>query len=335
MNQVAMLDGENEGEITGGEEIIAKFFSVMEEVKSQLEQLEQLESLDRGTCLRLCDVFIDVEASGNANIGHFYRSMNSKEGQVKAKEHFEKARNLSKTMRLKEAEISVSEMNQIISELESELSGNVVHDEELDVIYLQRDYHKCLERYGGQSSCITIHTGVALSRALITEYRTIEAEILLSKLVDISLRTHGHDHRASKDAMSGPTLARERKVVVRFEDVSGWFQALRYENEGEDCVVQGPIADPRNVDEEEQRSYESTRIIPFPGTPVICHGLQKAVHLNGKIGDVRDLDLKAMEDGSIDINRCVVHFEDKSLAPVKVKPTNLRVLFDLPKAHDA
>uniref|UniRef100_A0A7S2Q2N5 Uncharacterized protein n=1 Tax=Skeletonema marinoi TaxID=267567 RepID=A0A7S2Q2N5_9STRA len=81
MNQVAMLDGENEGEITGGEEIIAKFFPVMEEVKSQLEQLEQLESLDRGTCLRHCDVFIDVEASGNANIGHFYRSMNSKEGK--------------------------------------------------------------------------------------------------------------------------------------------------------------------------------------------------------------------------------------------------------------
>jgi len=99
--------------------------------------------------------------------------------------------------------------------------------------------------------------------------------------------------------------------------------------------VQGPIAFEKNVDEEEQRSYESTRIIPFPGTPVICHGLQKAVHLNGEIGDVRDLDLKAMEDGSIDINRCVVHFEDKSLAPVKVKPTNLRVLFDLPKADDA
>jgi len=211
--------------------------------------------------------------------------MNSKEGQLRAKEHFEKARDLSKTIRIKvkEAEVSVSEMNQLISELESELSGNEVHDEELDVIYLQRKYHKCLGRHG-QSSCVTIHAGVSLANALLDEYRTIEAEMLLSKLVDISLRTHGHDHRASKDAMSVLTSARERKVVFRFDDVSGGFQALRYENEGEDCVVQGPFADPRNVDEEEQFSFESTRIIPFSGTPVVCHGLQKAVHLNGKIG---------------------------------------------------
>jgi hypothetical protein len=32
--------------------------------------------------------------------------------------------------------------------------------------------------------------------------------------------------------------------------------------------------------------------------PVVCHGLQNAAHLNGTIGDVRDLDIKEKEDGS-------------------------------------
>lgn len=78
-----------------------------------------------------------------------------------------------------------------------------------------------------------------------------------------------------------------------------------------------------------------------PGTPVVCHGLQNSAHLNGKIGDVRNLDVKEKEDGSKyfdkDIDRCVVYFEDRSrsLAPVKVKAKNLRVLFDLLKADNA
>ncbi|KAK1740089.1 hypothetical protein QTG54_009039 [Skeletonema marinoi] len=315
MTQMVMLDGKNEGEKAGGEEIIAKFISVMEEMKSQLEQLEQLkqlESLDWGTCLRLRDDLTDLEANGNANIGHFYRRLNSNEGLFKAKEQFEKARDLFKTMHTMEAETSLAKMKQNISELESELSGNEVHDEELDVIYLQRDYHRCLGIYG-QSSSATIYAGVALAKALLDERRTIEAEKLLSNLVDISRRTHGHEHRSTKSVLSVLTSARERKVVIRFEGFSGWFQALRYENEGEDCVVQGPIAFESNVDEEEQCSFDSTDIIPFPGTPVICHGLQKAAHLNGKIGDVRDLDVKEKEDGSKyfdkDIDRCVVHFK--------------------------
>ena len=72
-----------------------------------------------------------------------------------------------------------------------------------------------------------------------------------------------------------------------------------------------------------------------------CHGLKKAAHLNGEIDDVRDIDMKKKEDGSkyfdIDIDRCVVHFEDKNLAPVpvpvKVKTTNLCVVFDFAKSR--
>eukprot|EP00984_Skeletonema_dohrnii_P029819 scaffold20708_cov118-Skeletonema_dohrnii-CCMP3373.AAC.3 len=167
MNQMAMLNGENEGEKAGGEKLFAKFFLVMEEVEMN-SQLEQLESLDRGRCLRIRAAFTNLEANGNANIGHFYRRLKSNEGLLKAKEHYEKARDLFKTIHTMEAEMSVSEMKQNISKLESELSGNEVHDEGGRVIYLQRDYHKFLGRYG-QSSCVTIHAGVALARALLSE----------------------------------------------------------------------------------------------------------------------------------------------------------------------
>lgn len=66
------------------------------------------------------------------------------------------------------------------------------------------------------------------------------------------------------------------------------------------------------------------------GTPVIVHGLKrgkrdKAVRLNGRIGDARKYDEETQ--------RYEVHFEDKTLAPSKasVKMANLQILFDLPE----
>ena len=334
-NQLVLLDGENESEKAKGGELIAKFISVLGDMKSQLE-LEYHEGMLRQ---RLLDKLTFVEADGNASIGCFYRKVNSEEGRLKAKEHFEKARDFLKNIHTTEAELTLARMNENISELESELSGKEFHiSESLDVNVCQKFYDKCLEMHG-QNSYMAIHSGVLLAKALRDERRTIEAERLLCKLIDISRLTLGHDHLSTKEAESFLAIVRERRVIYRFETVSGWFQALRYENEGEFCVVQGPMVVPRNIDEEEQFPLDSAGIIPFVGTPVVCHGLQKATHLNGMIGDVRDIDVKEKEDGSegfdVNIDRCVVHFEDKSLKPVNVKATNLRVLFDLPNADDA
>eukprot|EP00984_Skeletonema_dohrnii_P022239 scaffold11354_cov71-Skeletonema_dohrnii-CCMP3373.AAC.1 len=82
------------------------------------------------------------------------------------------------------------------------------------------------------------------------------------------------------------------------------------------------------------RSVSCKGLLHFQGKPK--KNTSKAAHLNGKIGEVRDVDMKEKEDGSKyfdkDNDRCVVHFEDKSLKPVRVKATNLRVVFDLPAA---
>ena len=126
---------------------------------------------------------------------------------------------------------------------------------------------------------------------------TIEAERLLRKLLDKSRLTHGPDHGSTKkvcEALQSTTM--RRQVVVVFPEISGLFQALRYANDGEECVVQGPIGNPRKIEEEEEYVMDSVDIIPSVGTPVVCHSLQKAAHLNGKIGEVRNFDTTKKED---------------------------------------
>ena len=65
----------------------------------------------------------------------------------------------------------------------------------------------------------------------------------------------------------------------------------------------------------------SKDILRREGTPVICHGLKLASHLNGKIGDAR-----SFNDGT---GHYGVHFEHAS-KPVAVKKENLRIVFEIP-----
>ena len=67
------------------------------------------------------------------------------------------------------------------------------------------------------------------------------------------------------------------------------FDALRYENDGDTCIVTDIVSFQNlNKDEEEHTfSIESASIHPWVGCPVMCHGLINSPHLNGKLGDVR------------------------------------------------
>jgi uncharacterized protein YkuJ len=57
---------------------------------------------------------------------------------------------------------------------------------------------------------------------------------------------------------------------------------------------------------------------------VICHGLVSAPHLNGELGEVRNM--KETENGI----RLAVYFEKKGVKSALVKPGNLQVAFELP-----
>jgi len=115
---------------------------------------------------------------------------------------------------------------------------------------------------------------------------------------------------------------KERRVAVLPHGES--FQALRYENDGEICVVQGPITKPRQVDDEMVQRIANNLMIPKLGCAVICHGLVSASHLNGELGEVRDM--KRSGTGI----RLAVHFEKKGVKSALVKPENLRIAFELP-----
>ena len=102
------------------------------------------------------------------------------------------------------------------------------------------------------------------------------------------------------------------------------FHALRYENDGEICVVQGPVTEPRITADERIHHIANNRVIPSKGCVVICHGLVSASHLNGELGEVRYVKQNETEI------RLAVHFEKKGAKSALVKPENLRIAFEIP-----
>ena len=101
------------------------------------------------------------------------------------------------------------------------------------------------------------------------------------------------------------------------------FEALRYEDDGEICVVTGPVTEPRQADKE-QILRVAGLTVPKLGCVVVCTGLVSSPHLNGKLGDVRDG--KMVGDGL----QLSVHFEDAKLKSAWIKSENLRIVFELP-----
>jgi len=156
----------------------------------------------------------------------------------------------------------------------------------------------------------------------------IEAERLLTKYLPISLRVHGEEHAQTKEMTIDLAKCQTRLVALENGEE---FQALRYEGGGDKCVVKGPVRKDyhiRPVVEVEgatEYTVDSSSLLFAEGTPIICHGLKKAAHLNGKLAEVRSFDK--------DKERYTIHFEDTSLKPVAVKKENVRIAFDLPDAE--
>ncbi len=58
-------------------------------------------------------------------------------------------------------------------------------------------------------------------------------------------------------------------IFTRVPDDDKVFQALRYENGGELCVVTGPITKSRQFDSERMYHVASDLILPYSGCPLI------------------------------------------------------------------
>jgi len=211
-----------------------------------------------------------------------------------------------------------------IAAVEARISGDSrPKKEESDLSSLRARYYYMLQM-NGENDVGTMQVGTYLASKLSKANHTIEASRLLDRLVIISRRVHGSDHKQTKTAESWRQRLQLRCAFIGCEQQP--YEALRYENDGKSCVIQGPVPSnldaSRNVDDEKTFSVPSAEILFSLGTPVMLHGLKKAAHLNGEIGDVRDYCKLS--------DRCVVHLEEKNLKPVKVKHENLRIVFDLP-----
>jgi len=260
-----------------------------------------------------------IEAKSYVCSARFYEGISSDEGLKTAKSLLQKARDKYSILGGNH-DLDRREMEIEVGRIESRLRGSIGRQDKVPEIKLFRDKYDCYVK-DGNDVCI-IDAGIDLANVLHIAYRTIEAERLLGKMVTTSHLLHGPEHRCTVLALSLLKVVKQRWVSLECEE--GWYEALRFENDGGKCVLQGPIKEQRVVDEEQTFEADSAQVRPCHtrGTPVELYGLKKADHLNGMIGDARDY--------CDSTDRFVVYLEDKGWKPVKVKPENLRVVFELP-----
>ena len=100
-----------------------------------------------------------------------------------------------------------------------------------------------------------VGTATILAQALLVNNGgSIEAERLLSRYLPISRRVHGVSHAQTKDIAKTLANCLARFVVLGNGEE---FQALRYEDGGDKCVVQGPSKRDNYSGRNDGRRYDS------------------------------------------------------------------------------
>jgi hypothetical protein len=335
--RMTMIDCDKEQDVIEGEELCSKILQLIEHAKTTTDDNNN-NSSQKSLVRRL-------EAPGYMAIGSFHMRLGFRFGFTewreclqKAKEYFELA---TEIYRKDGDSISLMASERMVEIVNSRLIGNnnVLERAPADQVQMKRKTYQFYLEKLGQEHTQTIDSGVQLAQALFESYMTIESERLLSRLHEVSLRVHGVEHDSTICVEQTLQRVKERRVCVIQRQADGndddIFQALRYYDGGDDddddndkksrIIIQGPIQKPRNVATEQTFDEDCINNVSYvKGTPVVCHGLQKGVHLNNKIGEIRDFDAKS--------DRYTIHFEDKSLKPAKIKGNNLRIVFDLPDA---
>ena len=329
--RMTMIDCDKEQDVIEGEELCSKILRLVEHAKTTTDDSNSSqESLIRR-----------LEAPGYMAIGSFHMRLGFRFGYTewreclqKAKEYFELATEIYK----KDGDsISLMASERMVEIVNSRLIGNnnvLERPPPADQVQMKRKTYQFYLEKLGQEHTQTIDSGVQLAEALFDSHMTIESERLLLRLHEVSLRVHGVEHDSTMCVEQTLQRVKERRVCVIQRQADGnddIFQALRYSDSGGDdndndkksrIIIQGPIQKPRNVATEQTFDEDCVNNVSYvKGTPVVCHGLQKGIHLNDKVGEIRDFDAKS--------DRYTIYFEDKSLKPAKIKGNNLRIVFDL------
>ena len=233
-------------------------------------------------------------------------------------QHYEKYRDICKSMGdkklVKEAELFMESARKqtLCNALEG---GNSTTTEE-EIIQLQKDLFAKSVKDFGKNHVHSICKGIVLADTLHEHMHSIESERLMAKMLVLHRQLLGREGRDGIGAEQMLYKCRIRKVMRNGGFDVTPYQLLRYEGEHNEMCVLRPFKPQANT-----FTMESKYLGLFPGTPVVCHSLVKAMHLNGKMGDIRSIDPKT--------ERYRVYFEDPELSPVSVKLDNILVLFNL------
>lgn len=183
----------------------------------------------------------------------------------------------------------------------------------------------------GEASIEAMSAGKNVAGILKRTQRSIEAIRLLTNVSKASHRVHGANHESTQDIDKFLAQLKAEQVVglgIRARLMHGLqpsdslFLAIKYDDSGEKCFVQGPFKQPRDEMNEQTLLIECRDLVLGPGLIVLCDGLQNASHLNGIMGEIRSY--------NSELNRYCVYFEDDMIGPVQVKPENLKIVFDFP-----
>ena len=269
------------------------------------------------------------EAFAHQQLGSILRSDTSEEGFKVMMTHYKKASAICKLVDMKDMannlDIMISGQLAYKYAVNDEDVFSTVSNSALEVI--RSSYEKDLNTVG-MNSADTLRSGLLYAIRLRSANRYIEAERLATKVAAASRQVHGPHHKITIEADEMLVKCKERFVTVLLENKQ--FQALRYENDGEICVVKGPVTEPRNLEDERVYCIANNLVIPNKGCAVICYGLVSASHLNGELGEVT----KFKRDESGRILRMGVHFEKKGVNSALVKPENLLIAFELPPSEE-
>eukprot|EP00578_Thalassiosira_sp_NH16_P020305 CAMPEP_0181089974 /NCGR_PEP_ID=MMETSP1071-20121207/7587_1 /TAXON_ID=35127 /ORGANISM="Thalassiosira sp., Strain NH16" /LENGTH=289 /DNA_ID=CAMNT_0023171955 /DNA_START=233 /DNA_END=1102 /DNA_ORIENTATION=- len=283
-----------------------KILSVIGDVKAKRNLYQEIDE----KCI------LDAEVSATGMIGKLGVVEGTEQSSKEAVEYFKKCLDLSKEIG---ENIAIEAAKSHLSHAKS-LQGEGSYKQQ--TLKQRRDlYEYYVGRYG-EHSPHSIRSGLDLALGLMGNYHSIEAERLLVNLATQSRRVHGPEHALTKSAESDLQECKVRCISVMHKGRQQGFQVLQHEGDEETLVLKGPMTKDGYGDETFRVTAKAIHLDYNLGTPVICHGLKKAHHLNGKIGDLRQANKEA--------KRFEVHFEDPKLKPCLVKPENVRILFELP-----
>jgi hypothetical protein len=278
--------------------------------KKMLSMIEQIKKEEQMTYLGLKAMRCDFEART-----YTYLALLNNDCLDLCISYYEKARDIYKLFGVKDEAKAAQSSIDLYKASSTRCNDSSAPDTVLNS--MKSIYEHNIEMNGSTSEH-TIRFGLNYAEQLQKVHHGIEADRLVMKLAADSRRVHGPEHNCT--VMANLLLEKCKKRFVYYDEKI--FEALRCEDDGEICIVTGPVIEPVRIKDEEIMRVPSCLTVPMLGCTVVCTGLVSSPHLNGKLGDVRGGKLVG------NVLRKDVHFKDAKLKSAWVKPENLRTVFE-------